>query len=393
MTQSFSDLPLDPLVLEGVQDMQFKEMTPIQAQAIPAALKGRDVIGAAQTGTGKTAAFLIPLINRIVRTETAATRGLILTPTRELALQIDQQMTGLAYHAQVSSACIVGGLSFAEQERSIRAKADVLIVTPGRMIDHMRYDHVDFSDIEYLVLDEADRMLDMGFLPSVKQIIKELPKKRQTLLFSATFSPEIKKLTKEFQNKPVEIKIGRQIPVDAIRQRFFKVAGSAKEKLLLNLFETDAEAMKSTLIFVRTKSGVRKLDNKLYKMGVACDALHSDRDQEDRIKVLEDFRAGRIDVLVATDIASRGLDITGVSHVINFDIPANPDDYIHRVGRTARANSEGESITFVSRGDELALQRIEKALKGKIEFEPHSVKADRRSGGRGRRRKKGSRRR
>lgn len=368
----FEHLSIDDRVLNGIRDMRYREMTPIQEKAIPFALEGHDLIAAAQTGTGKTAAFLIPIIDRLIRLEEGTTRALILTPTRELALQIDEQMAGLAYHAGVTSGCIVGGLSFGYQERIIRKKTEVLIATPGRLIDHMKYDHMDFSGIEILVLDEADRMFDMGFLPDIQKILGALPKKRQTLLFSATFSPEIKKLASQFLHEPKEIQIGRQVPVDSIRQRFYSVAQTAKEPLLLKILKD--EKMTSVLVFARTKREVQRLDQKLYRAGISCDSLHGDRPQEERVEALDRFRRGEIAVLVATDIASRGLDISDVSHVVNFDIPTDPDDYIHRVGRTARAKKTGEAITFVTDMDTLALQKIEKAIQRKVELEPANIR-------------------
>lgn len=367
MGQTFDTLPLDPRVLDGIRDMGYGEMTTIQEKAMPIALKGQDLIAASQTGTGKTAAFLIPILDRLVKLEAGVTRVLILTPTRELALQIEERLAGLSYYAEVTSACVIGGLSFGYQERVIRANTEILIATPGRMIDHLRYDHVDFSEIEVLVLDEADRMLDMGFLPYVKQILEKLPPSRQTLLFSATINEDVKRLSKQFMKDPQMIQIGRKIPVDTIRQRFISVQPLAKESVLVKLLRE--EGMDSILIFARTKIDVSKLDRRLNRLGISCDSLHSDRSQEDRIEALERFRRGEIRALVATDIASRGLDINDVSHVINFDIPSDPDDYIHRVGRTARAKKEGEAITFVTPRDTVQLQAIEKVIQRKITLE------------------------
>jgi len=367
VSRLFEDLPLDSRLLDGIRDMGYREMTPIQEQVIPLALEGHDLFGASQTGTGKTAAFLIPLIDRLLRLPEGVTRALIVTPTRELAIQIDEQLTGLAYYTGVSSACVVGGLSFGYQERVIREKVEVLIVTPGRMLDHLRFDHVDFGSVEVLVLDEADRMLDMGFLPDVQTILSKLPTERQTLLFSATLSPEVKKLARQFMRHPKEIQIGRQMPVASVRQRFFEVSPTGKESLLLRLLR--AERMESVLVFARTKNEVRRLDRKLHNAGVACDALHGDRPQEERVEALERFRRGEIGVLVATDIASRGLDINDVSHVVNFDIPRDPDDYLHRIGRTARAKKEGDAITFVTQYDLELLQKIEKAIHQRVELE------------------------
>jgi ATP-dependent RNA helicase RhlE len=367
MTGKFETLPLDDRVLDGIRDLGYKEMTEIQEKAIPIALEGKDLIAASQTGTGKTAAFLIPMLDRLVRLPEGDTRALILTPTRELALQIDERLSGLAYHAGVTSGCVVGGLSFGYQERIIREKTEILIATPGRLIDHMRFDHVDFGCIEVLVLDEADRMFDMGFYPSVQEILKALPTDRQTLLFSATIGKEVKDLAAKYLRDPVEIQIGRQVPVSTVKQRFFDVSADAKDSLVVHLLQD--ESMESVLIFARTKRGVIQLHRKLERAGIPCDSLHGDRPQEERTEALERFRRGEIAVLVATDIASRGLDITDVSHVINFDIPHDTDDYIHRVGRTARAKKTGDAITFVTREDHQMLGRIERAIKQKIQLE------------------------
>ncbi|MFH1261843.1 MAG: DEAD/DEAH box helicase [Pseudomonadota bacterium] len=367
MAVSFESLSLDPRVFDGICDMGYREMTAIQEEALPIALAGHDLIAGSQTGTGKTAVFLIPILDRLVRLEKNVTRALILTPTRELALQIEEQLAGLAYHAGVTSACAIGGLSFGYQERVIRAGTEILIATPGRLIDHMRYDHLDFKSIEVVVLDEADRMLDMGFLPDVRKILEALPTERQTLLFSATIGPEVQRLSAQFMKHPKKIQIGRQVPVDTVRQRFFSVETPDKETTLIHLLRQ--EEMDSVLIFARTKLEVKRLDRKLQRVGISCDSLHGDRPQEERGEALDRFRRSEIRALVATDVASRGLDISDVSHVINYDIPVDPDDYIHRVGRTARAEKEGEAITFVTSHDHLALERIEKAIQRKVTLE------------------------
>ncbi len=368
----FDDLPLDARILDGVHDMGFERMTPIQREAIPILLQGKDLIGAAQTGTGKTAAFLLPTFQRLIEKPRGITRAIILSPTRELALQIDEQMTGLAYHTGLTSAFVVGGMPFNSQERGIKGGSDVLICTPGRILDHMKYGYVNLTNIEVAILDEADRMLDMGFLPDVQRILKELPKNRQTLLFSATMAPEIKKLARDFLTSPEEVKIGRQQPADAIRQLIYEIPSHLKEKLLLKLLSD--ENFDSAIVFLRTKIGVRRLASKLDRAGFPCDSLHGDRPQNERMEALEAFRRREVKFLIATDVAARGLDISGVSHVINFDIPHNPEDYIHRVGRTARAEAKGEAVTFVTPEDHEWLGKIEKVLGNRIErAEPISL--------------------
>lgn len=339
MSQRFDSLTLDQRLLDGIADMRYEEMTPVQEQAIPVALTGRDVIVAAQTGTGKTAAFLIPLISRFLAAPAPGIRGLILTPTRELAMQIDEHFTGLGYHAGLHSGCIVGGVAFGPQEEAIRSGVDVLVATPGRLLDHMRFDHVDLSHISYVVLDEADRMFDMGFLPDLMRILAKLPKDRQTLLFSATMNAEVKRLAAGHLRDPKEIRIGLQVPVDAVAQHFIAVHNSDKRAVLIDILRD--RAIESALIFVSTKRGAQKLDEALYDAGFESDSIHGDREQAERNLALERFRRGDVDFLVATDVASRGLDIPDISHVINFDFPRDPDDYLHRVGRTARAKKRG----------------------------------------------------
>lgn len=366
-TASFDALELDPRVRDGVLDMRYQTMTPVQAEVIPLAIAGNDIIAASQTGTGKTAAFLIPLLEHLAGKEGPRTHALVLTPTRELAIQIDENFVGLGYHSGRGAVCVVGGMPFPSQEEALKAKTDVVIATPGRLLAHMRFGSLDLSSISYVVLDEADRMFDMGFLPDLRRILGQLPKERQTLLFSATIGPEVLRLSKEYLRDPISVQIGRQVPVDAVAQRFFAVSKRNRFNLLLDILHD--RAVKAALIFVATKRGVQQLDSSLYKAGFECDAIHGDRTQQERVKALEKFRRGAIDFLVATDVASRGLDIANVSHVINYDIPRDPDDYIHRVGRTARAKKKGEAITFVTPDDDEMVRRIEDALGHKIEFQ------------------------
>jgi ATP-dependent RNA helicase RhlE len=355
--ERFDELPLDSRVVDGIHDMGFETMTPIQREAIPVLLTGKDMIGVAQTGTGKTAAFLVPILQRLVSKPRGVSRALVLSPTRELALQIDEQMTGLSYHTGMTSAFIVGGMPFGSQERGIRAGSDVLIGTPGRILDHMKYDHLDLSTVEIVVLDESDRMLDLGFIPDVRRILQKVSPGRQTLMFSATMGTEIRAIAKEFLKNPEEIKVGQQRPVDAVRQRIVEVPRQQKEQALLSLFR--GEEIDSAIIFLRTKSGVSRLARHLNDRGLRCESIHGDRNQAERNAALEAFRRKEVRILVATDVAARGLDISRISHVINFDIPQSPQDYIHRVGRTARAEETGEAVTFVTPEDHEALARIE----------------------------------
>jgi ATP-dependent RNA helicase RhlE len=365
--QRFDTISLDPRLLEGIEDMRFAEMTPVQREAIPLALAGHDIIAAAQTGTGKTAAFLIPLVSQLMAGDGDQTRALVLTPTRELAFQIDEQLTGLAYHCRITSACVVGGLPFGPQEEAIREKVDALIATPGRLLDHMRFEHTDLRGISCVVLDEADRMFDMGFLPDLRRILGALPEDRQTLLFSATINDEVRRLADRYLRAPKEVSIGLQVPVDAVRQRFIEVDGTGKSEVLIGLLRN--RRVTSALVFVATKRATQELARRLQRAGLRCDALHGDRPQEERTEALEKFRRGDVDFLVATDVASRGIDVVDVSHVINFDMPRSPDDYVHRVGRTARAEKKGEAITFVSTRDYDALDAIERVLGKRVETE------------------------
>lgn len=340
--------------------MGFREATPIQAGAIPIVLEGRDLIGCASTGTGKTAAFLLPILQRLASGPRERIRCLILSPTRELALQIDEQALVLGYHVGLSAAAVVGGLEMGPQERALRAGAAIVVATPGRMLDHMRFPYVDLSAVEVVVLDEADRMLDMGFLPDIQRILAALPKKRQTLLFSATMAPPIRKLAEDILVDPAEVTVNRQAPNKAIIQTLHPVAQDRKTALLAKLLRQPG--MDSVLVFVRRKLDVNRVASAARRAGIDTGTIHSGRRQEDRIAALEDFRAGRTPVLIATDVAARGLDVNDISHVINFDVPHSPEDYIHRAGRTARAGKTGDVITFVSPGEEERLREIEREI-------------------------------
>ena len=350
----------------GLMDMGFDKPTPIQEQAIPVLLDGKDILASAQTGTGKTAAFAIPLIEKIGSNPKPGIRALVLAPTRELAIQIDQQFWSIGYHAGITSACIYGGADWSTQEKAIREGVDILVATPGRLIDHIKVSSVDFSALEFLVLDEADRMLDMGFLPDVRSIIHRLPKKRQSLLFSATLSGNIETLAKEMTNDPVRINISTQKPAEGVTQQAYKIQESGKLDLVLNLFDTEDD--QTAIIFVSTKRGVDGLARALYKKGVRVGSMHGDRDQKEREQTLSDFTNNRINVIVATDVMARGIDVTGVSHVVNYNVPRDLDDYIHRIGRTARAKKKGTAITLVSPEDSRYFSTIIKEMGDRIEI-------------------------
>jgi ATP-dependent RNA helicase RhlE len=355
-----TDLGLIPELLDAVADMGFTTATPIQAGAIPVVLQGRDFVGCASTGTGKTAAFLLPILQLLKGRSDGKVRCLILSPTRELALQIDEQALALGYHVGLSAAAVVGGLDMGPQERALRAGAVIVVATPGRLMDHMRYDYVDLSQVEIVVLDEADRMLDMGFLPDIQRIFSALPKKRQTLLFSATMAPPIRKLAEDILDNPAEMTVDRQAPNKEIVQTLHPVSQERKTALLAKLL--CQPGMDSVLVFVRRKLDVNRVASSVRRAGVEAGSIHSGKRQEDRIAALEDFRAGRTPVLIATDVAARGLDVNDISHVINFDVPHSPEDYIHRAGRTARAGKTGDVITFVSPDEEDRLHDIQRTI-------------------------------
>jgi len=357
---AFHDFALIPALTEAVADMGYTRPTPIQAEAIPVALAGRDLIGCASTGTGKTAAFMLPILQHLHAGERGRCRALVLSPTRELAMQIDEQALAIGYHIGITAVSVVGGVDMRPQERALRAGAEIVVATPGRLLDHMRFDYVDLSGLAILVLDEADRMLDMGFLPDIRRILRALPTERQTLMFSATMAPEIRALANDILRDPVVIMVGAQKPASGIVQSVYPVAQSRKAPLLTTLLKR--EAMKSVLVFVKRKADADRLARQVSRSGVAATSIHSDRRQEDRIAALESFRAGRFPVLIATDVAARGIDVAEISHVVNFDVPFSADDYIHRGGRTARAGAVGEVITFVAPEEEDDLCTIERTI-------------------------------
>jgi ATP-dependent RNA helicase RhlE len=357
----FASFGLDPLLLRGIRELGFARPTPIQEQAIPPAMAGRDVLGCAATGSGKTAAFGLPILQRLMGKPRRTTRALVLTPTRELCAQIDAHIQELAVHTPVTSAAVFGGVGMGPQEHALRAGVDVIVATPGRLLDHFRKPYAALKGLEILVLDEADRMLDMGFLPDIKRVLRHLPAKRQTLFFSATMPGPIVALTRELLREPVTINLDRQAtPAVGITQAAYPVDARLKPALLLALLRRGD--MKSALVFTRTKHRANRLADWLAQKGVRAARIHGNRSQSQRTQALEGFKAGRYDVLVATDIAARGIDVVALGHVVNFDVPGASEDYIHRVGRTGRAEQTGEAFTFVAPEDESGLRAIERAI-------------------------------
>ena len=357
----FDHLGLDPVLVRAVYAVGYEAPTPIQREAIPAILAGRDVIGTAQTGSGKTAAFLLPILQRLMRHGGSKTRALVLSPTRELAAQTEAALRQLAKGTHVRGHAVYGGVGMGPQEHALRTGVDVVVATPGRLLDHMGRRNVDFRGLEVLVLDEADRMLDMGFLPDVRRIVDGLPRDRQTLLFSATMPSEIEHLARSVMRNPVRISVSPpHRPPPKIRHEAFPVPQHLKTSLLVQL--VGREDMMSVLVFVRTKRRADRVARQIGQAGFPVARIHGDRSQSQRQAALEGFRSGHHQVLVATDVAARGLDVEGISHVINYDVPSVPTDYVHRVGRTARMEAEGEAITLVTPEDESSLHSIEKIL-------------------------------
>ena len=360
----FGMLGLSGPVLDAVRDAGYTEPTPIQRQAIPLILRGRDVMGLAQTGTGKTAAFTLPIIERLTGGP-RRTRVLILTPTRELCVQVESSFRKYARYAPLAIASVYGGVPLDPQEKQLRAGVDVVVATPGRLIDHLERQNVAFDDLEVLVLDEADRMLDMGFAPQISRIVADVPPYRQTLLFSATMPPEVEALARKYLRKPVLVQVGRRsAAANTVKHYVYPVPRERKSALLAELLKR--EAMESVLVFTRTKHGADRVVRHLEREGIHAAAMHADKSQPQRMRALDDFKSGRVRVLVATDIAQRGLDISGITHVINYDVPQQAEDYVHRIGRTGRAAAEGDAFTFMS-PDEIAMVRsIERVIGQEI---------------------------
>jgi ATP-dependent RNA helicase RhlE len=363
---SFAQFSLDPALLRGIADLGFEIPTPIQNAAIPIGLAGRDVLACAMTGSGKTAAFMLPVLQRLLGERKRVTRALVLTPTRELAAQIEDHSRRLARHTGVGVASVIGGVSFGPQEQALRRGVNVVVATPGRLLDHLRNGIASFDHLEVLVLDEADRMLDMGFIPDVRRILGYLPKKRQTLFFSATMPAPVAALSRDMLASPASIDIERPAaPAVGITHAVYPVPGELKSALLVALLEQ--AALQSVLVFTRTKHRANRLADALERRGLAAARIHGNRSQAQRTAALDGFKRGKFRVLVATDIAARGIDVTAISHVVNFDVPNLPDDYIHRVGRTARAELTGDAITLVSPDEEGDLRIIERAIGRRFE--------------------------
>ncbi|MBL8576255.1 MAG: DEAD/DEAH box helicase [Mesorhizobium sp.] len=370
---TFADLGLSPKVLSAVTDAGYTKPTPIQAGAIPHSLQGKDVLGIAQTGTGKTAAFVLPMITRLEKGRARARmpRTLILEPTRELAAQVEENFVKYGKNNRLTVALLIGGVSFDEQEKKLERGADVLIATPGRLLDHFERGKLLLTGVEILVIDEADRMLDMGFIPDIERICKLIPFTRQTLFFSATMPPEITKLTEQFLHAPARIEVARAATTNSsITQRLVKSGSKPwdKRETLRNLIRSEGDALKNAIIFCNRKIEVSDLFKSLQKHEFDVGALHGDMDQRARMAMLDNFRSGRLKLLVASDVAARGLDIPDVSHVFNFDVPIHAEDYVHRIGRTGRAGRSGKSFTVVTRGDTKHLDAIEKLTGQTIEW-------------------------
>ena len=371
-TVKFADFGLSAEILRALNDQGYEHPTPIQAAAIPIVLQGRDVMGAAQTGTGKTAGFSLPIIQLLLATASNSAsparhpvRALILTPTRELADQVAENVKAYSRHTPLRSTVVFGGMDMAPQTAALRSGVEIVIATPGRLLDHVQQKTVNLSQTQILVMDEADRMLDMGFLPDLQRIINLLPKKRQNLMFSATFSGEIKKLAGSFLDNPVTIEVARSNQTaDRVTQTVYKVADDAKRDIVVHLIK--GRHLKQVLVFSNTKIGASRLARELEKAGVKATAIHGDRSQSERMTALDGFKKGDIDVLVATDVAARGLDISDLPCVINYDLPYNAEDYVHRIGRTGRAGASGDAISLYSDKDERLLIDIEKLIKHKF---------------------------
>jgi superfamily II DNA/RNA helicase len=360
----FQAFKLHPLIAAGVQAIGYHTPTPIQSEAIPPILNGRDVMGLAQTGTGKTAAFVLPILERLLKEHRKGVRALIIAPTRELAEQIHTSIIGLGKKTHIRSTSIYGGVSIVPQIQKLRSGTEIVVACPGRLLDHINQSTISLSQVEVLVLDEADRMFDMGFLPEIRKIIRCLPAKRQTLLFSATMPDDIRKLAQEVLSEPVTVQVGRTAPVNTVAHALYPVDQHLKTPLLLKLLQqTDTE---SVLIFTRTKHRAKRVGQQLERAGYRAASLQGNLSQSRRQAALDGFRQGAFQVLVATDIAARGIDVSSISHVINYDIPDTADAYTHRIGRTGRAEHTGDAFTFITREDEDTVCSIERVLGEKI---------------------------
>jgi ATP-dependent RNA helicase RhlE len=387
MTQAFSELSLAEPLAKAIAEMGFSAMTPIQAQAIPVVLTGRDVMGAAQTGTGKTAAFSLPLLQRLLRHANTSTsparhpvRALVLLPTRELADQVAKQIELYAQYCDLRSMVVFGGMDMKPQTAELKKGVEILVATPGRLLDHIEAKNVVLNQVEYVVLDEADRMLDIGFLPDLQRILSFLPKQRTTLLFSATFSPEIKRLANSYLQDPVVVEVARSnATASTIEQTFYRVDEDDKPRALKQLVRD--KGVKQAFVFVNSKLGCARLARSLERDGLNTAALHGDKSQDERLKALDAFKKGEVDLLICTDVAARGLDIKDVPAVFNIDLPFNAEDYVHRIGRTGRAGAAGLALSFVTGKDTRLLTDIEKLIGKKTELLPLELESDNRRGG------------
>lgn len=381
-TPDFSQFNLAPQILSGIAKLGYTSPTPIQIEAIPVVLEGRDVMGAAQTGTGKTASFGLPVLQRILPFANTSTsparhpvRVLVLSPTRELADQTAQALTSYAQDTPIRVGVVYGGVDIKSQAETLRRGVEVLIATPGRLLDHLEQRNTNLNQTSVVVLDEADRMLDMGFLPDISRILNALPKQRQNLMFSATFSPEIKKLANNFLNNPVVIEVAkRNATASTIKQEVFSVDEDKKIDALVELLETRGEDKEGnplqTIVFVNAKLTARRLARELEKSGINADAIHGDKTQEERLQILQNFKDGKLNVMVATDVAARGLDIAELPLVINYDVPFVAEDYVHRIGRTGRAGSLGSALMLTTDRDKKSVDAISKLTKNKFEIQP-----------------------
>jgi ATP-dependent RNA helicase RhlE len=357
---AFDTLGLSADVLVAVRAAGYVTPTPVQAQAIPLVLAGRDVMGLAQTGTGKTAAFTLPIVDRL-HGGPKRTRALVLTPTRELCVQVEESVKKYAFHSDLDVASVYGGVPLEPQQRKLRSGVDIVVATPGRLIDHLERQNVVFDDLEVLVLDEADRMLDMGFAPQINRIVSEVPSYRQTLLFSATMPPEVEALARKYLRKPVVVQVGRRSSAaSTVSHAVYPVPRERKSALLADLIKRNDAG--SVLVFTRTKHGADRVVRHLEREGIQATSMHADKTQPQRTRALEDFKSGKVRVLVATDIAQRGLDINGISHVVNYDVPQQAEDYVHRIGRTGRAEHEGDAFTFMAPDEIAMVKSIERVI-------------------------------
>ncbi|MEY4428100.1 MAG: hypothetical protein RLZZ182_789, partial [Pseudomonadota bacterium] len=379
----FQSLGLAEPIERAVAELGYSSMTPIQEQAIPVVLAGRDIMGAAQTGTGKTAAFALPLLQRLLKHENASTsparhpvRALVIAPTRELADQVAANVKTYASHTQLRSAVVFGGIDMKPQTLQLKAGVEVLIATPGRLLDHIEAKNCVLNQVEYVVLDEADRMLDIGFLPDLQRILAYLPRQRQTLLFSATFSPEIKRLAQSYLQDPLLVEVARpNATASTVEQRFYSVASDDKRQAIKQMLKS--RELSQAIVFVNSKLGAARLARSFERDGLRTAALHGDKSQDERLKSLAAFKAGEVDLLVATDVAARGLDIADLPAVFNFDVPFNAEDYVHRIGRTGRAGASGLAVTLVTRDDARLVADIEKLIKKKLDIEALEVEDER----------------